>query len=99
MSVPAAEVFRVERDSGTTPLKPTRRGLRAIGTAATGIPIPGPRVQFAATLRIVDQEGAVVFERSGDGSTIDALELEILRDLMRLDDEAFRDAYGLEGGS
>jgi hypothetical protein len=99
MTQPAAEVFRVERDSGTTPMKPTRRGARAIGTAVTGFPIPGPRVQFEATLRILDEAGAVVFEKTGDGSTIDALELEILKDLMRLDAEAFRQAYGLiEGG-
>ena len=99
MSLPAAEVFRVERESGDTPIKRTRRGLRAVGTAATGIPIPGPRVQFAATLRILDQEGTVVFERHDDAATIDALELEILKDLMRLDVESFRNAYGLEGRS
>ena len=95
MTRPAAEVFRVERESGATPIKPTRRGLRAIGTAATGIPIPGPRVQFDATLRILDGEGAVVYEKYGESREIDALELEILKDLMRLDEDAFRDAYGL----
>jgi hypothetical protein len=95
MTLPAAEVFRVERESGDTPLKPTRRGLRAVGTAATGIPIPGPRVQFAATLRILDQNGTVVFEKHDDARSIDALELEILKDLMRLDEDAFRHAYGL----
>ena len=99
MTRPAAEAFHVERDSGTTPMKPTRRGLRALGTAATGIPIPGPRVQFEATLRITDAAGAVLYTRTADSSTIDALELEILRDLMRLDEDAFRVAYGLsEGG-
>lgn len=97
MSRPAAEVFRVERDSGHTPLKPTRRGLRAIGTAATGIPIPGPRVQFDATLRILDDRGALVFEKYGDSREIDALELEVLKDLMRLDEDAFRAAYGSVG--
>ena len=95
MTLPAAEVFRVERESGDTPVKPTRRGLRALGTAATGFPIPGPRVQFAATLRILDQSDAVLFEKHDVASTIDALELEILKDLMRLDEDAFRRAYGL----
>ena len=95
MSLPAAEVFHVERESGDTPLKPTRRGLRALGTAATGFPIPGPRVQFDATLRILDQTGNVLLEKHDDAATIDALELEILKDLLRLDEDAFRDAYGL----
>ena len=97
MTRPAAEVFRVERDSGTTPMKPTRRGLRAIGTAATGIPIRGPRVQFDATLRVLDQDGEVVYEKYGESREIDALELEILKDLMRLDEDAFRAAYGVPG--
>ncbi|MFY9586273.1 MAG: hypothetical protein WAT66_02325 [Actinomycetota bacterium] len=95
MTVPAAEVFRVERESGDTPLKPTRRGLRALGTAATGFPMPAPRVQFAATLRIIDQSGTVLFEKHDDAATIDALELEILKDLLRMDADAFKHAYGL----
>jgi hypothetical protein len=97
MTRPAAEVFRVERESGDTPLKPTRRGLRALGTAATGFPIPGPRVQFAATLRILDQNDTVLFEKHDDASTIDALELEILKDLMRLDVGAVGQAFGVPG--
>jgi len=99
MSVSAAEVFRVERDSGTTPMKPTRRGLRALGTAATGFPIPGRRVEFEATLRILDQSGEAVLVKVADSATIDALELEILRDLMRLDEQGFRDLYGLPEGA
>jgi hypothetical protein len=99
MSVPAAEVFHVERDQGTTPIGPRHKAARAIGTALTGVPIPGKRMTFEATVRIVDQAGEVFYETHGDSSSMDALELQILQDLMRLDEVAFRDAYSLrEGG-
>jgi hypothetical protein len=95
MSLPAAEVFRVERDQGTTPLGSRHKAARALGTALTGLPMMGGRMKFEATVRIVDQSGEVLYETHGDSATMDALEMEILRDLMRLDEDAFRHAYGL----
>lgn len=95
MTTPAAEEFRVERDSGTEPMKAPRLGARAIGTALTGLPMPSSKPTFESTLRILDSTDTVVFSKDGDHRTIDALELEILGDLMRLDVEAFRRTYGL----
>jgi len=95
MTKPAAEEFRVERDSGADPMKDRRLGARAIGTALTGLPMPSSKPTFSSTLRIFDSTDTVVFEKYADHRTIDALELEILGDLMRLDVEAFRRNYEL----
>jgi hypothetical protein len=99
MEAPAVSEFRVERDSGTEPMKNQRLGARAIGTALTGVPMPSSKPTFASTLRILDSTNTVVFEKFGDHRMIDALELEILSDLMKLDVDAFRAAYGLAGPS
>jgi hypothetical protein len=91
----AAEVYRVERVSGTEPLRKQHLGARAVGTALTGIPMPSSKPRFDATLRVLDEAGSVVLEKYGESRTIDALELEILHDLMQMDVETFRTAYGL----
>jgi len=96
VSVSASEVYRVERTWGTEPVKRGSKLPRAIGTALTGLPLPGKMPTFEATVRIVDQAGTVVYSSTGPTSTIDALELEILNDLIRLDVEAFRRSYGIE---
>jgi len=98
MGEPAANYYRVERDSDDTPIGNRHKGARMIGTALTGIPIPGKRMSFNATLRILDPAGTVVLAKAGDLREIDALELTILGDLMRLDVESFRASYGLPDG-
>jgi hypothetical protein len=95
MGEAAANHYRVERDIGTTPIGRRHKAARMIGTALTGLPMPSSRMKFDGTLRIVDSTDVVVYEQSGEQGTIDALELTILGDLMRLDVETFRTAYGL----
>ena len=85
----------MERAWGTEPVTRSRKVSRAIGTALTGLPIPGKMPKFSATLRVVDRSDAVVFESTGQTADIDSLELQILNDLIRLDVEAFRRSYGL----
>jgi len=95
MGKPAAEHYRVERDMGTTPVGKRHKAARFIGTALTGLPMPSSRIKFEATLRIIDASDATVYEITDDQTAIDALELTILADLMRLDVEIFRATYGL----
>jgi hypothetical protein len=95
MTTPAAEFYRIERESSAEPMKPQRRGARAIGTALTGVPMPSSRPSFATTLRVLDATGKIVYETFADARTIDALELQMLGDLLKLDVDAFRRAYGL----
>jgi len=95
MPTPAAEVYRVERSIASGPKGRKSPVTRAIGTALTGMPMPRSKITWETTLRIVDQGGEVVYETVADGGTIDALELQILQDLMRLDAETFRHSYGL----
>jgi hypothetical protein len=95
MATPAAEVYRVERSTGYEPRGRKSPVVRALGTALTGLPMPKSKLTWDATLRIVDDKNEVVYETSADEGTIDALELQILQDLMRLDVEAFRGSYGL----
>jgi hypothetical protein len=95
MGDPAANHYRVERDTGTTPIGKRHKAARMIGTALTGLPMPSSRMKFDGALRIIDSADIIVYEQSGEQSTIDALELTILGDLMRLDIETFRAAYGL----
>ncbi len=95
MGIPAANHYRVERDTGITPINKRHTGARIAGMAITGLPMPRSRIQYAATLRIIDASDVIVYERSGEQSEIDSLELTILGDLMRLDVETFRASYGL----
>jgi hypothetical protein len=95
VSPPAIEIYRVERDVDTNPVGKRHMGLRAVGTALTGLPMPSSKPKFNATLRILDASNAVVFEKEADQGAIDALELQILSDLVRLDAEEFRQSYGL----
>ena len=98
MGEPAANYYRVERDSDDKPIGNRHLGPRMIGTALTGFPIPGKPMRFNATLRVLDPEGTVVFAKAGEGREIDALELEMLSDLLKMDVETFRAAYGLFDG-
>jgi hypothetical protein len=95
MAVPAIEVYRIERDTGTDPIGKRHLGARAVGTALTGVPMPSSKPKFLATLRIIDAANTIVFEKIDDQRSIDALELEILSDLVKLDAKAFQVAYGL----
>ena len=98
MGEPAANHYRVERDMGTTPLNKRHTGARVVGMALTGLPMPASRIKFAATLRIIDSSDVIVYEKAGDQTEIDSLELTILGDLMRLDVDTFRASYGLPAG-
>lgn len=91
----AADRYRVERLSSDEPIGRRHKLARAIGTAATGLPIPGKRVRFEATLQILDADGTVVYAKLDEATVIDSLELQILQDLIRLDVETFRQQYGL----
>src|SRR5207244_1196951 len=77
MPEPAANVYRVERDTADTPTGRKNPLGRMIATGLTGLPMPASKLKWDATLRIVDDAGAVVYETSGDQSTLDALELQI----------------------
>jgi len=95
MATPAAEAYRVEREIASEPKGRKSPVTRALGTALTGLPMPRSKITWETTLRIVDASNSVVYETVADERTIDALELQILQDLMRLDAETFRQSYGL----
>jgi hypothetical protein len=95
VTVSASEVYRVEREVTSGPIGKRSPLLRGIGTALTGMPMPSSRISWAAVVRLLDPDGVVVFEQAGDQASMDALELEILNDLIRYDVEAFRARYGL----
>jgi len=97
MGEPAANQYRVERDTGTTPLNKRHTGARIVGMAVTGLPMPRSKIKYAATLRIIDASDVIVYEKAGEQTEIDSLELTILGDLMRLEVETFRASYGLPG--
>ena len=48
MGEPAANYYRVERDSDDKPIGNRHLGPRMIGTALTGFPIPGKPMRFNA---------------------------------------------------
>jgi hypothetical protein len=95
MSTPAAEFYRIERATASEPKGRRSPVARALGTALTGLPMPRSKLTWETTLRILDDSGTVVYETLADAKTIDALELQVLQDLIRLDVEAFRQSYGL----
>jgi len=95
MTTPAAEFYRVERATAADPKGRRSPVARAIGTALTGLPMPRSKLTWETTLRILDEQGTVVYETMADANVIDALELQILSDLMRMDVESFRHSYGL----
>lgn len=95
MPTPAAEVYRVERLTASEPKGRRSPVTRALGTALSGLPMPTSKMTWETTLRIVDTAGTVVYETMADARSIDALEMQILQDLVQLDDETFRRSYGL----
>ena len=99
MPTPAAEFYRVERVTADAPKGRRSPVARAIGTALTGFPMPRSKLSWETILRIVDASGDVVYETVADSATIDALELQILSDLIKLDVDAFRRSYGLPESS
>ena len=89
MSEPRAlEHYRVERERSAVLDDPTARkgGLfRRARTAAT-----------VDTIRVYDRQGAVVMERElGDTKAAEAMEHQIVDDLLKLGVEAFRLKWGL----
>jgi D-3-phosphoglycerate dehydrogenase / 2-oxoglutarate reductase len=87
----AFEHYRVERptigDLGEEPLRTARQRRRKKGDS---------RVH---RLRILDRDGLVVWEQSGDLTTIERHETQIVEDLLKLDVTVFRAKWGIHLGA
>ena len=106
MSEPAYAHYTVEREANESPADPKRtfrQALRwgwrgAIGRIRARGVLIDPRVAVAVsdTVRIHDLAGTVVWSKTfDDRDSSEASEAKITSDLLALDVESFRQAYGI----